>query len=167
MPCKNFQIRSFRSEGFLWLLGICHNSLNHPLPIFGCLGFFPTFSSSLCRNPTPNRFHTLRTSCQTAFPKGCSNSHSHQQRVRMLTQLPSSPGDGRFWPGDSGSFCREGRGEQGMVLSALPGEYPRPRTTGLTSPVPRTEPAEKKKSKQGGGGNQLSAGNNTHIHRLK
>lgn len=117
-----------------------------------------------------NSFHTFGTSCQTAFPRGCSNFHSHQQHARMPAQPPYSPRDGSSsWT--AALPCQGGQGEsRKWFCPRCQHDDPRPRTAAVVFNKPgsqnRTCQEKEKQSKQGKKKN-LSAGKNTHIHRLK
>lgn len=164
MPCRNFQIAT--GLGMVAFYGYLQFHLGdrprfpEPPPFIDHLEFSPTFSESLCRNPTSNSSHPFGTFCQSAFPKGCSNFHSHQQRVRMPAQPPSAQTGGSGL--DILSLSARKAGEGFVRDARMMTPDPEPQEWVLTSPVPRTEPAEKRKSKQAG--KTLSAGKHTHTY---
>lgn len=130
MPCRNFQITTafimIAFYGYLQFRLGDGPQFTKPSPIIDHMGVFPTFPSSLCRNPTPNSFRTSGTSCQTAFPKGCSNFHPHQQRVRMPAPPPSpeTDGSGPWTASPPGGQERAGNGFASDAGMTTPGPEP-------------------------------------------
>ena len=164
MPCKNVQITSFTVTVLWWLLVIpSREQATVPLtiPVTEHLSFFPTFTRPFHGDPTP--FLGLRP-CGAAQQRLGNSRHAWAPPATLFSWKdgpPSSPTStvGGRLPSRPplpetvqaaeplpGGQERVGNGFDSDASVMTPG--PEPREWFLRSPVPRTEPAEKKKSKQ-------------------
>lgn len=140
------------------------------VPYHWPFGFFPNSFKIVTQEPHSRELSPLWYLLPNCFPKRRLQFPLPWQRVTRPAQPPLSQRQRRMvqapgpWLPLPGGQERAGSGFVSDASMMSPG--PEPQEWVLTSLVPRTEPAEKKKSKQAGEKNSLLQ-KNTHMHRLK